>query len=168
MTLENEKWSLPSPTLVMECIEKWRNLDLRKLSDNYIDKELSDFLDKLGTYTVPALETTPFKLWRLRKFNYLFKSTNEFWEPPKEKTPLGRCNAPGSPVLYTSEDIETPFEELNVKENEQVYGIKYEVTEKLNLKRIVPKNFIATDSKGNSIYDDTSMLRDYKITNIPF
>jgi hypothetical protein len=57
----------------MECIERWRNLDLRKLSDNGIDKELSDFLENLGHYPVSTAQTTPFKLWRLRKFKYLFK-----------------------------------------------------------------------------------------------
>jgi len=142
----------------MECIERWRNLDLRKLSDSAIDKELTNFIDKLGHYPVATAQTTPFKLWRIRKFKHLFKSTDNLWEPPKDKTPLGRCNAPGSPVLYTSENLETPFEELSVKENEQFYGIKYEVIEALNLKRIVPNDFVATDNKGNTIYDDESML----------
>lgn len=142
----------------MECIEKWRNLDLRKLSNNEIDKELNDFIHKLGRYPVLHLKTTPFKLWRIRKFNILFKSTDELWEPPNDKTPLGRCNAPGSPVLYTSEDLETPFEELDVKENEQVYAIKYGVTEELCLKKIVSKDFVATDDTMNRIYDDESML----------
>ena len=61
MTIDKEKWSLPSPTLVMECIERWRNLDLRELSDSDIDRELSDFLDKLGHYPVSTAQTTPFK-----------------------------------------------------------------------------------------------------------
>lgn len=118
----------------------------------------TNFIDKIGHYPVLTARVTPFKLWRLRKFKNLFKSTDELWEPPNDKTPLGRCNAPGSPVLYTSEDLETPFEELNVKENEQVYGIKFEVKEELNLKKIVSNDFVATDNKGNRIYDDESML----------
>ena len=158
MTPSNHKWALPPPNLVLQCLERWRDLDLRKLTDSEIDNQLSEFLDLLETYPVSTLQITPFKLWRIRKFNYLFKDVEECWEPPPSKTPMGRCNAPGSPVLYTSEDLETPFEELNVDPDEQVYAIKYEVTEKLNLKRIVPKDFVATDIEKKPIYDAESML----------
>ena len=158
MTSNFKKWTLPSPNLVMECIEKWRTVDLRKLTDTEVDTQLSELLDSLGTYTVSALHTTPFKLWRVRKFNYLFKDLTECWEPPPSITPMGRCNASGSPVLYISEDLETPFEELNIQPNIQVYLIKYEAIEELNLKKIVPDKFIATDSKNNELYDQQSML----------
>lgn len=158
MTTDSKKWTLPSPSLVLECIEKWRNLDLRKLTDLEIDTQLSDFLDTLGTYTVTTLNTIPFKLWRIRRFNYLFKEVAECWEPPPDRVPMGRCNTSGSPVLYVSEDLETPFEELNIQPNEQVYAIKYEVVEKLNLKRIVPKDFIDKNNKNNPLYDPESML----------
>lgn len=158
MTSTNHKWTLPLPTHVLECIERWRNLDLRKLTDPEIDNQLSEFLDSLGIYDVSSLHTKPFKLWRIRKFHYLFKDVDECWEPPPSITPMGRCNPPGSPVLYVSKDLETPFEELNVSANEQVYAIKYEVAEKLNLKRIVPKEFISTDSENKPIYDSESML----------
>jgi len=158
MTPDSKKWTLSSPNLVMECIEKWRSLDLRKMTDSEIDSELSEFLDSLGVYPVSTRHTTPFKLWRIRRFNYLFKEVSECWEPPVSKAPLGRCNGSGSPVLYVSEDLETPFEELNVQPDEQVYAIKYEAIEKLNLKKIVPEDFVATDNKNNPIYDPDSML----------
>jgi hypothetical protein len=60
--------------------------------------------------------------------------------------------------LYLSEDLETPFEELNIQRNEQVYAINYKAYKQLNLKRIVANKFIATDSKNNHIYDPDSML----------
>lgn len=139
MTLDSKKWTLPSPPLVLECIEKWRSHDLRKLTDSEIDKQLSDFLDSLEIYPVSTTETQPFKLWRIRKFNYLFKDVPECWEPLPSVTPMGRCNAANFPVLYVSEKLETPFEELNIQSGEQVYVIQYEINEKLNLKKIVPK-----------------------------
>ena len=66
-------WTLPNPSQVMQSIEKWRNLDLRKKTDSEIDSELSEFLDSLETYPVSTTQKSFFKLWRVRKFNYLFK-----------------------------------------------------------------------------------------------
>ncbi|MEC4684226.1 MAG: RES domain-containing protein [Nitrospirota bacterium] len=158
MTYNSKKWTLPSPHTVMECIEKWRKHDLRKMSDSEIDTELSNFLDSLEVYPVSTTETQPFKFWRIRKFEYLFKDVSECWEPPSSKTPLGRCNSKCSPVLYVSDNLETPFEELNIQVGEPVYTIKYRVTDPLNLKRIVPKELITTDENHKPIYDDQSML----------
>lgn len=155
---KNHKWTLPSPTHVLECIEGWRKLDLRKETDQEIDKKLSDFLDLLGVYDISMLKILPSKLWRIRKFHYLFKNVGECWEPPPSITPMGRCNAQGTPVLYVSKDIEIPFEELNIDTNEQVYVIQYKAVERLNLKRIVPKDFITTDNENMPIYDSESML----------
>ena len=118
-------WKLPHPSHVLECIEKWRNLDLRKKEDSEIDKELSSFLDSLKTFDVSGVEENWFKLWRVRKFNYLIKDVSECWEPNPEICPMGRCNAKGSPVLYVSEKLKTPFEELLIQPNESVYIIKY-------------------------------------------
>lgn len=151
-------WKLPKPSQVLECIEKWRNLDLRQKTDEEVDEELSDFLDTLETYPMSTKQTHFFKLWRVRKFNYLFKDISECWEPPSSVTPLGRCNAEGSPVLYVSEELNTPFEELNIGFNEQFYSIKYKTVEHLNIKDIVPKEFESKDKDGNPIYDKESML----------
>ncbi len=136
MTIESKKITLPSPNIVLERIEKWRNLDLRNLDDSKIDDQLSDFLNSLGIYTVLTDKTTPLKLWRIRRLNYLFKEVKECWEPPSSETRMNRCNAPGAPVLYLSENCETPFEELNVKsgeQGEQVYVIQYKAVEEINL-----------------------------------
>ena len=151
-------WTLPNPSLVMKSIEKWRNLDLRKMTDSELDSELSEFLDSLVTYPVSILQKSFFKLWRVRKFNYLFKDISECWEPPPDKTPMGRCNAEGNPVLYISEELNTPLEELNVSFGEQFYAIKYKCLDHLNLKNIVPEDLLSTDKEGQPIYDHESML----------
>lgn len=151
-------WTLPKPSLVMERIEKWRNLDLRKMTDNEVDSELSEFLDSLEIYPVSTIQTYFFKLWRVRRFNYLFKDTSECWEPPPDKTPMGRCNAKGSPVLYVSEQLSTPFEELNIGFGNQFYSIKYESIGNIDLKNVVPKEIVSRDKDGKPIYDNESML----------
>ena len=151
-------WKLPHPSHVLECIEKWRNLDLRKNEDSEIDKELSSFLDSLETFDVSSVKKNWFKLWRLRKFNYLIKDVSECWEPPAVNSTMGRCNAKGSPVLYVSEKLKTSFEELVIQPNEQVYIIMYKQIKRLNLKRIVSKEFKVTDTNGKPFYDDDSML----------
>lgn len=133
-------------------------LDLRKVTDQELDNKFSDFLDSLGIYDISMLQIQPSKLWRIRKFHYLFKNVDECWEPPPSKAPMGRCNARGAPLLYVSKNIEIPFEELNIDTNDQAYVIQYKAVEGLKLKRIVPKDFIATDNGNIPIYDSESML----------
>ena len=158
MTSDSKKWTLPSPNIVMECIEKWRNLDLRKMSDSEIDEELSDFLDTLGVYTISRIKHKPFILWRVRIFKDYFYDLSHCWEPPAQKTPIGRCNARENPVLYVSEKIETTFEELNVKTDKQVYVIEYDVSEELDLIILIPKQLCITNDNNEPIYDQESML----------
>lgn len=158
MTTNSQQWKMPHPSLVLECIENWRSFDLRRLSDSDIDNQLTEFLEKLGVYTVTTLNTRPFRLWRIRKFDYLFNNIEECWEPPENKAVMGRCNAHGAPALYVSEDLETPFEELNIQPGEKVYAIKYDVIEDLNIKRIVPKELVDKDDKNKPLYDPESMI----------
>lgn len=154
----NSTWKLPAPSHVLECIEKWRNLDLRKREDSDIDTELSSFLDSLETFDVSGIFKKWPKLWRLRKFEYLIKDISDCWEPPAANSTMGRCNAKGSPVLYVSVKLKTPFEELLIQPNEQVYLIIYKQIEHLNLKQIISKELIVADSQGNPFYDANSSL----------
>lgn len=151
-------WTLPNPSYVMKSIENWRSLDLRKMSDSDLDSELSTFLSSLETYPISKLQKSFFQLWRVRKFDYLFKDISECWEPPPDKTPMGRCNAKGNPVLYVSEELSTPIEELNIGFGEQFYAIKYKCLDHLNLKNIVPLELESTDKDGKPLYDQVSML----------
>lgn len=157
MKSESE-WKLPPPSHVLKCIEKWRTLDLRKSTDSEIDGELSSFLDSLREFDVSTIKTNFLTLWRLRKFHRLIKDVSECWEPVPGSSKMGRCNANGSPVLYVSEKLKTPFEELFIEPNEQVYVIKYKQIESFNLKRIVSEEVRVTDLEGNPIYDEDSML----------
>lgn len=157
--MKNEsKWKLPHPSHVLSCIEKWRTLDLRKSTDSEIDAELSSFLDSLEEFDVSTIKKNFFTLWRLRKFHRLIKDVSECWEPVPGSSKMGRCNAKGSPVLYVSEKLKTPFEELFIEPNEQVYVIKYKQIARLNLKKIVSEKLNITDQEGNPIYDKDSML----------
>lgn len=160
MKSDKDIWSLPSPSHVMKCIERWRSLDLREKTDSEVDSELTSLLNSFETYMVSSLQTHFFKLWRIRKFNYLFKDTSECWEPPAKASKMGRCNAEGTSVLYVSEDIKTPFQELNIQPHEQVYVIKYKTKHDqfFNVKQIVSKEFEAINEDGKPLYDTESML----------
>ena len=152
------KLKLPDPNHVLGCIEKWRSLDLRKKSDSEVDAELSTFLDSLQTFSLSTISKSFFKLWRVRKFNYFIKDVAECWEPPKNATPMGRCNAKGQPVLYVAKKLKTPFEELLIKPREQVYVIQYKQKESLNLRKIVSEKLIPTDLENKPIYDESSYI----------
>jgi len=51
---------------------------------------LSSFLDSLETFYVSKVKKNWFKLWRLRKFNYLIKNVSEYWEPPAVNSTMGK------------------------------------------------------------------------------
>ncbi|QBG48853.1 RES domain-containing protein [Verrucomicrobia bacterium S94] len=157
MSNNNEHLNLPSPAHILRCIEEWRSYDLRKLSDVEIDANLVSFLDSLGEYVLTTKRKTVPCLWRIRSMDYLLKSESELWEPPVDKTPMGRCNAEKNPVLYTSLKLKTPFEELKVKPDEPVYLIKYKQRTPLNLRTVVlsDKN---TSISGRKLFDDQSFI----------
>lgn len=155
-----EKWKLSDPNHILDCIEQWRNLDLRKNSDDEVDAALRSFIESLRKFSLSSTEKYFHKLWRIRKLEYLIKDISECWEPPKNVTPMGRCNAKGHPVLYVSEKLKTPFEELSIKPQEQVYLIKYKCKQEnfLTLREIVPKDRIPTDINEEPIYDENSSI----------
>lgn len=155
-----EKWKLSDPNHILDCIEQWRNLDLRKNSDDEVDAALRSFLESLKKFSLSSTNKYFCKLWRIRKLEYLIKDISECWEPPKNVTPMGRCNAKGHPVLYVSEKLKTPFEELSIKPQEQVYLIKYKCKQEkfLTLREIVPKDRIPTDINKEPIYDENSSI----------
>lgn len=49
-----EKWKLSDPNHVLDCIEQWRNLDLRKISDDDVDAVLRSFLKALKKFLFQA------------------------------------------------------------------------------------------------------------------
>lgn len=76
MTSDKEIWSLPSPSHIMACIEKWRSLDLRKRTDSEIDIELSSLLDSLETYMVSSVQTNFSNYGELGNLNINLKLTH--------------------------------------------------------------------------------------------
>jgi len=150
--------SLPEPKHVLECIDKWRRLDLRKKTDSEVDTELRSFLDSLGEDSLLSTSKTFNELWRIRKVEYLIKEESECWEPPKDKACMGRCNAKEAPVLYVSQFLRTPFEELSIKPNEQVYLVKYKQKRNLKLRRIVSEKLVILGQKGNPIFNESSLI----------
>lgn len=132
---------MPKPEKVLECIEKLRCLDLKEESDDEIDEKLNSILnDELNGAIVNYKILIGIEwLYRIRRLKELFGDVSGCWAPPAEKAQLGRCNGEGDSVLYTSRDIKTPFEELKIEHNCQVYMIKYKVKEEtLCLGDIVP------------------------------
>ncbi len=45
-------FSLSPPSLILESIEEWRQLDLRKMSDEDIDSEFINFLNSIDRHWV--------------------------------------------------------------------------------------------------------------------
>jgi len=159
MTVETQKqWLLPDPAYVLSCIEKWRNLDLRRKSDSEIDFELKSFIISLEKIVVSSTRKNFFRLWRVRKLDYLFKDTSECWEPPAIFSKTGRCNAEGSSVLYVSEKLRTPFEELGIQLDQQVYLIKYKQNKFLNIKRVISEEPVVNDKNGIPLFDRKGMI----------
>ena len=148
---------MPPPMLVLRGIEEWRSHDLRKLTDVEIDAKLSAFLDSLGEFVLSRKKKTFKCLWRIRKLEYLIKDESELWEPPEHKTRMGRCNAERHPILYTSEKLKTPFEELAIKPDEFVYLIKYNLKSPLNLHNLISSEN-ELDQKGTRLFDTTSLI----------
>ena len=151
---------LPAPEDVLTCIDNWRKLDLKQLSNSSIDAQLASFLQSLGsklTVTTPTFVTIGGP-WRIRKFDYLIKNESECWEPPRDSTKMGRCNAENDPVLYISPEITTPFEELSISTNTQFYIIKYITSKPLQLFNILLPKQVPLDKFNSPIFDKKSII----------
>jgi|GEM_PF-1413286 len=158
--MPNFPLKLPDPERVLTCIDNWRKLDLKHLSDNAIDGELTSFLESLGSQLTVA--TPQFVIiggpWRIRRFDYLIKNQSECWEPPRINAKMCRCNAENDPVLYISPKITTPFEELSIIPNTQFYIIKYKTSKPLHLFDINFSKEIPLNKYGNPIFDPNSII----------
>jgi hypothetical protein len=138
--MTDTSWEFPDPKRIMEIIEEWRHLDFKKSSHEEIDKKLKELIDSFEVTSVSGYRTTPPRLWRIRPCRDLKTNINEFWEPPKGKTPLGRCNIEQEPVLYVSENSVTPFEEIKIKPFDTFYLIEYSAKEECYFANIVSES----------------------------
>jgi hypothetical protein len=155
--MTDNSWEFLKPARIMEIIEEWRHLDFKEISHEEIDKKLKKLIDSFKVISVSGYRSTPQKLWRIRPCNNLKTNISEFWEPPKEKTPLGRCNIEKEPVLYVSENSVTPFEEMKIKQ--------YSATEECYFANIVPENSEPrnVDAPGSPLLYEGDELVSYQI-----
>ncbi|WP_404787343.1 hypothetical protein [Altericista sp. CCNU0014] len=138
--MTEHSWKFPKPSRIMEIIEEWRHLDFKQSSHEDVDEKLKELIDSFKVILVSGYRSTPQKLWRIRPCNNLKTNISEFWEPPKRKTPLGRCNIEEEPVLYVSENSVTPFEEIKIKPFDTFYLIQYSAREECYFANIVPES----------------------------
>lgn len=89
------KWHLPSPAHVQDCIRRWRDLDLRHASHDEIAGSLVELRDRIGSVLVQSKTFRFPNLWRVRRGGRSFDNVGDFWCPPAERAPQGRCNLPG-------------------------------------------------------------------------
>ncbi|MEC5340393.1 RES domain-containing protein [Enterococcus casseliflavus] len=61
---------------------------------------------------------------------------NDFWNPPKEFTSIGRLNKENDPVLYVAEDILTACKEMKFSKESQGYLNVYRATQRISLRYI--------------------------------
>ena len=160
---------MPSPKEVLDAIDKWRSLYLRTSPPEEIYAKFTEiFYEVITSYhgsSVPGdgylkaneigkLVQTKRNFYRIRKSKKMLSSIHDFWAPPKDKAPLNRCNFEGHPMLYISENATTPFEELSVKPDEQIYLIKYSLKLSSSLELSRPFVTDALDSYPHDSKED--------------
>lgn len=148
------------------AVNKWRDSNFRGLAAAEVDLALSRFLDDIRTYPIVTVQKNYKSLWRVRSSGSRFDHVREFWAPPNEKAQLQRCNEAGSPLLYASEHISTPFSEVEIGLNEVCHLIQYECLSQLSLVDIIPSPLVPLASDHSPVYDDRSLhayqiLRDF-------
>lgn len=112
---DEEPWRMPAPSLVLECIERWRSLDLRSATDAEVARQISSLIDDLGEYTTSAITYSGLrKLYRVRPLDKSFpwSSPQDFLYAPPHRAKRGRCNLPNDPVLYCSPKKVTALQEM--------------------------------------------------------
>ncbi len=93
--------------------------DSKKLSVEELTKTVEKLIGSVGGYTASMIETfRPKGLYRARGHEFAegasrdgelerFVYESEYWEPPKEKCKLGRCNDDGEQILYCTNEFQT-------------------------------------------------------------
>jgi len=155
------KIEFPSARQVLDCIEEWRQFDLRKATNDEVDRSLDRLIKRIGQQLLVKVTKKPSKLWRIRKFKKLLREEKEFWEPPSKDAKAGRCNAAESPVLYVSEQLRTPFEECSIKPEDVVYLIKYKAKRSLKLCNVVGQRKLDKDLLDENSQVSYEILREF-------
>jgi len=151
--------NLPDPEHVKKCIDDWRKIDKKEISDFDMDKALGVFLDNLKIYPIHRKDLKQYMFfYRIRNPDNFNSDYNDCWEPPNDKCRMNRCNAQGSPVLYVSEKMETPFYELAIKPEQEVYFMKYKLIDTLSVIQVIPEQSNPINLEMNPIYEGKNLL----------
>ncbi|MBX3405130.1 MAG: RES family NAD+ phosphorylase [Phycisphaeraceae bacterium] len=141
--------TLPSVRTVLDCIERWRSVDLLTLTDEEVEHELSGLITTLADREVVRLRTGgPRTFYRVRNVEqdqqgnrgvgWPWTKLQDLLWPPTCVDKRGRCNRPGESVLYVCPASGTALAEmLDVGANNDFVAIKYLCTEPLSLAKVV-------------------------------
>lgn len=106
--------------------------DFRLISSSYISlPDPIEFLINEGQYCYRIRENSDSMECNMKNF-----SLDDFWNPPKEFTSLGRLNQINHPVLYVAESPITAFREMKFEVGSEGYLNVYKAVEQLSLRFI--------------------------------
>lgn len=125
-----------TPTMkILGALEKYRSLDLKRITEKDLLKVLIDSVPFCPMYTIKAPQKTKLYRIRYRKMGQTFNKVEDVWYPkPLFITKRGRLNNIGESILYASADETTPYYELKATTGQSYALIEYEVIKGLNLK----------------------------------
>lgn len=130
---------------LLNKIDRFRKLNIKKLTDLQIRKEIMNVLmfdNKSVLLQYNDLIKVEMPIYRIRKLdnseipNKDMKVTQDVWNPPNEYVKRGRLNKPQESLLYTCLDIETAIEEAQISENDTFALISYNVVDEIKAIRI--------------------------------
>lgn len=125
-----------TPTMeLLGGLEKYKNLDLKRISESELSKILRDAIPFCPLYSIYAEQKTKLYRIRYREKGQVFKKTEDVWYPkPFYIEKRGRLNDVGKSILYTSLDQGIPFFELKAEKGQSYAVIEYEVKKGCELK----------------------------------
>lgn len=95
-----------------------------------IKKRLKFLLDFYGIINFPLVPSPDKLIFRARKTDeHGFNHVSELGCPPAELTGAGRLNEPHRPILYTSQNMWSAYDEIRAKKDDYVQVVSYKFRE---------------------------------------
>lgn len=152
------------PLVLMNRITAFRRLNIPQMSDEEINKAISEVLCWNGVFCCYTnIRTYPAgtKFFRVKKMvgtripNERFREYQDYWETnPQFLKEYGRLNKPSESLLYVSPDLNCSVDEVHVSENDYFVAIQY--TAKADVKvNVIGGEF---DYNQMEIYDEKVKL----------
>lgn len=153
-----EPLEMPAPTVVLQAIEQWRSLDLRRMSQRQVQSEMSMLREIIGPSLLQTRHSSSARYFRVRKCKEgeSFERIPDLWEPPSERARLGRCNSAGLPVLYCSRNAATALYECHAAPGDEVLVIEYRA-DALRLAHVVG-DYDVRDASGVQLLSESGLL----------